>query len=54
MMRALGRLVAVTGLAALAAGCSTIGVLNAVSVSPAVAVTKDIAYGPLDRQHLDV
>ena len=54
MMRALGRLVAATGLAALAAGCSTVGVLNAVSVNAAVAVTKDVAYGPLPRQHLDI
>jgi len=35
-------------------GCSTLGVLNAVSASPSVVVTRDIAYGPDPRQKLDV
>lgn len=53
-MRALATACAVLGLAAMVAGCSTTGVLNAVSASPAVAVTKDVAYGREARQRLDV
>jgi acetyl esterase/lipase len=55
--RAVWRAVAGAGLAlslAATAGCSTIGVLNALSVSPAVSVTRDIAYGADPRQKLDV
>jgi acetyl esterase/lipase len=41
------------GLAALA-GCSTTGALNALSASPRVTVTKDLAYGDDPRQRLDI
>jgi acetyl esterase/lipase len=44
---------ALSALAALAS-CSTIGVLNAASASPWIRQTRDIAYGPLGRQRLDV
>jgi len=43
-------------LAGLLGGCSTFGLLNASAVvdSPGVAVTRDVAYGTAERQHLDV
>jgi acetyl esterase/lipase len=54
MRRVLAGLCAVLGLSAMVSGCSTTGLLNAVSASPAVAVTRDIAYGGEARQRLDV
>jgi acetyl esterase/lipase len=48
------RLAATAGLLFTLVGCSTVGVLNALSASDAVAVSHDIAYGPQPRQQLDV
>ena len=54
IVRTLRRLLAVTGLGALAASCSTTGMLNAASANAAVSVSRDIAYGGVPRQQLDV
>ncbi len=42
------------GLSAMVGGCSTMGVLNAVSANAAVSVTRDVAYGGEARRRLDV
>jgi len=55
--RSVWRVLAGVGMAAslvAISGCSTVGLLNAVSASPSVAVTRDIAYGADPRQKLDV
>jgi acetyl esterase/lipase len=54
-MRSWRAFAAVVALAASLAACATpVQVLNAVSASGGVAVTRDIAYGPAPRQTLDV
>ncbi len=52
--RTVAILAVAVGLAMALAGCSTTGVLNALSANPAVTVTRDVAYGPDARQKLDV